>query len=457
MATKSFVLSNGDGRVTFSNSGSNGVSIEDGATNSAVRGHVSASNLYINNSLVLRNVATSVTGAFISASAGLLTASATTLTGSVMSGALGWNGTTFVATNIVAKDYSGSVPVAPDSDLSGATSGSYKYDIHVKGVANVRSGSLPVKFGGTGLSGSTYYLNNNAILKASGSATSPTISVLSASTSVSGAILTSFNNEILMMRPGEPYVRYYNVPGTYTWKKPAGVTMARVICQGGGGGGGSGQVGAPTPAYRGGGGASGGFSDFTIFLTSSNDIIVTVGSGGAGGGANASNPAADFIVSSTPNGSRGGNGGISNFGNYISASGGQGGSCGNLTAGVAGSGYTFNGGNGAAYNANAPSVINNSSGGGSGGPATQYTPGTVTIAGIPNNTRNFGYLYDSTGKQIDITFGSGSVGSVSGSGPSRPVVPTSYGAGGGGGWVNAAISAGSGGPGAGGYVLVIAW
>src|SRR5215831_6678506 len=62
-----------------------------------------------------------------------------------------------------------------------------------------------------------------------------------------------------------PNVQSFTVAGTFTWTKPAGVTLVRVICQGGGGGGASGVASAlGVAAAGGGGGTSGAYCDVTF-------------------------------------------------------------------------------------------------------------------------------------------------------------------------------------------------
>ena len=86
--------------------------------------------------------------------------------------------------------------------------------------------------------------------------------------------------------------------GTYTWTKPAGCTLVRVLVVGAGGGG----------TGHGGGGGAGGFAERWI-SSPSDTVTVTVGCRGAG---NYHHHAA-------------GNGSTSSFGSYVSASGGYGG------------------------------------------------------------------------------------------------------------------------------------
>ena len=86
--------------------------------------------------------------------------------------------------------------------------------------------------------------------------------------------------------------------GTYTWNKPSGCTMVRVIVVGGGGGG----------AGHGGGGGAGGFAEKWIANPAST-VTVTVGCRGSG----------------THHHHTGSDGATSSFGSYVSAGGGYGG------------------------------------------------------------------------------------------------------------------------------------
>lgn len=267
MAKKSFVLSNDDGRVSFSITSS--VSIDDGIT-TGIAGAISASQLYVTTLTASSLGVSNGTGSFLSASStGILARS--TLTGSFSSGALGWNGTAIVATNVIPGDYSGSSAINTD------ISGNYSDDIKVVGIGNVFSGSLPVAFGGTGLTGSQYAASNRLILKVSGS-TAPVISTLSAS--ASGTIIASGEGRFHVQPPSyQPDVRFYNTPGTHTWTRPIGARFARVILQGAGGGGG----GSWSASGNGGGGGSGAFTDLIVDVSALSSGVIVVGLGGTGG------------------------------------------------------------------------------------------------------------------------------------------------------------------------------
>lgn len=96
--------------------------------------------------------------------------------------------------------------------------------------------------------------------------------------------------------PGSDYVRVdvYDVPGSYTWLKPAGAALVEVVLVGGGGGGGGGMQ---FPAYRANGGGGGGgaaalqFVGLADAFSASETVVVGAGgSGGAGVSAILANP-----------------------------------------------------------------------------------------------------------------------------------------------------------------------
>jgi hypothetical protein len=87
--------------------------------------------------------------------------------------------------------------------------------------------------------------------------------------------------------------------GSYTWNRPAGCTMIKVIVVGAGGG----------ASCHGESGGAGGYAEKWIDVTNISSVAVTIG--GRGGGVNY--------------GSAGGDGATSSFGSYCSATGGYGG------------------------------------------------------------------------------------------------------------------------------------
>lgn len=446
MAKRSLVLSNDDGRVTFTNVDL--INIED-SSSLTIRGHISASRLSVDAlTSSAYGLTTNGTGSFVSASAAG-TFARNGLVSSFNSGALGWNGITFVSTSIIPGDYFG-FP-APNTDLSG----NYEGDIKVINVSNVSSGSLKAAYGGTGLSGSAYASSNKLILKVSGS-TNPVYSVLSAS--ASGTIIASGEGRFHVQSPSwKPDVRFYGTPGTYTWTRPIGARFARIILQGAGGGGGGGRWNATsTSAFGGGGGASGGFTDITIDVSSLLSSSVVVGAGGAGG----IGGAATVPVSTA--GSVGGNTSWTDSNTtYQSAGGGGGGTASTTTRSIAGTGLTKDGGGGSATNSAtfnvAETVYAMPSGGGKGvglnttSPARQLGGTIVPLLDPPN--KNFGYNLDTTGATIITTFISGGAGSTAAN-----IVGSngSIGAGGGGGGASTTIAS-NGGRGGDGYALIISW
>lgn len=294
----------------------------------------------------------------------------------------------------------------------------------------------------------------------------------------------------------------------YTWTKPNGCKMVRVICQGGGGAGGSGRNGnatsPPTFTYSGAGGSGGGYSDLIFSAEALSSIAITVGGGGAG----SNNPSAF-----------GSNGGQSSFGSLLFAAGGSGGQGGSTSAGAGvrtngTTGYSYTGGAGGragltsrytngdsvdlgkygAAGGGAGGATNNSAaassdgygwggwGGGvdlgntryaSGGQygASNTVNGQVINGGAPYNSIS---LFSFTGYYLNNTWNAGALpgliaGGGGGGGGRRNAQggtggPGAYGSGGGGGGYSYAPSPSTfnppvsfGGNGGGGYVLVICW
>ncbi len=107
-------------------------------------------------------------------------------------------------------------------------------------------------------------------------------------------------------------VQVFTTPGTATWTKPAGKTMALVKIWAGGNGGGSGSRLPSTQARSGGaGGTAGGFIQMFVPLsTLASTVTVTVGSGGAGGAS---------VTTDSTNGNQGGIGTPSIFGTFTAS------------------------------------------------------------------------------------------------------------------------------------------
>jgi hypothetical protein len=131
------------------------------------------------------------------------------------------------------------------------------------------------------------------------------------------------NFKVPQLTPGFSRRVVLNAAGSGTWTVPNGVTLLRATVIGGGGGG-----GGSTGAYAGGGGGAGGFASGTLSVTPGAAISYTVGAGGAGGSAGASAP----------------NGAASTFGGALSGGGGLGGQFVNASDTFGGAGGTGSGG-----------------------------------------------------------------------------------------------------------------
>lgn len=445
MAKKSIILSNGDGRVTFSNTSS--VYIED-----------SNENIFIDqltaSSITLNNVAGG--SQLISSSAG----TAGNVPAGQEGGALQWNGSAWVTSSLQVIQYSGSA--------GGDLAGTYP-DPTVVSIANVDSGTLPINHGGTGKSLES---SDKSLLLVSGSGVDAVYSTLSGT--VSGTILTNVDGQWKFMPPKyAPDVQFFTASGntyTYTWTKPEGAKMARVVCLGGGGGGARGRSDI-SPASGGGGGA-GGLSDQIIYIENISNALITIGSGGAPGiwGITSSN----YYPSS---GYGGGNSSFSSSKNYIYAEGGGGGDgvlglnpatntvmfttydMSGKVAGLGGRGNVGIGGNGATtVGINAPNTYGMPSGGGYGATTTVTASKAGTVSTTYFSMFNYGYSIDKFGNSISITMASGSNGAASAA--EVPATPLLYGAGGGGGYAsgsNGSQNLGRAASGSAGYVLVISW
>lgn len=110
----------------------------------------------------------------------------------------------------------------------------------------------------------------------------------------------------------------YDVPGTYTWNKPANLSHAIVRVLGAGGGGAAGR-GSPSDDPRTGSGGGGGYASCRIATgLMGSTVSVVVGGGGIGGAGVLANTGGTI-------GSPGTAGGLSSFGSFAIGPGGEGG------------------------------------------------------------------------------------------------------------------------------------
>jgi len=124
-----------------------------------------------------------------------------------------------------------------------------------------------------------------------------------------------------------------------TWTKPSGANFVMVEVWGAGGGGGSGRRGASSSARYGGAGGGGGGYNYRLMKASdlASTVTVTVGTGGSGGTA---------ITADSTNGNAGTTGGNTTFGSHLTGYGGIGGAGGTNSdagAGAQGGGTLFSG------------------------------------------------------------------------------------------------------------------
>lgn len=165
-----------------------------------------------------------------------------------------------------------------------------------------------------------------------------------------------------------------------TWAKPFGAVSINVQIMGGGGGGGGGARYIATTSCSGGGGGGGGGVFETNFsaIELPSTVAVTVGAGGIGGAGAINNG----------DGSAGLNGGTCNFGIYAYASGGDGGlagtNVGNAFGGAGGS-YSGNSGGSSQFSGGGSTEgggsLRGGSGGGAGGAIFSGSPQLATRGG----------------------------------------------------------------------------
>ena len=287
-------------------------------------------------------------------------------------------------------------------------------------------------------------------------------------------------------------VTTYSTPGTYSYTIPAGATQLRVMLWGAGGGGGSGARNATTGVRSGGGGGGGGsFYAFTVAAsTITSPVTVVVAAGGAGAAAQ------------TVNGTAGNNGTtqatLTSFGDFITQNGVGG--TGGVIVGTSASGGSsrpsyveIGGGNSAAGGLGSTTsdggtttigaiLFSMPTGGGGGGGRAASVFGDQR--GGNGGSKQVASSVSSVGYNIGIAGGAGAIAGVSsstagssftnnfggtggGGGAYRTAVSSTIsngsnggspgGGGGGGGASDNGFNSGSGGNGADGRVVIIAY
>ena len=154
-----------------------------------------------------------------------------------------------------------------------------------------------------------------------------------------------------------------DAPGTYVWKCPTDVNVARVICIGGGGGGGS---GISNNEESGGGGGGSGYAESFVAVTPGNEYSV---GGGGGGGSDGSGASSTF-----GGGTVVGNGGTAGAAGYNGAGGGAGGAGGGGTGQTVFAGET--GSNGVLSGSGGRGGFCQYGGIGGAGASSQYSSGS---------------------------------------------------------------------------------
>ena len=260
-------------------------------------------------------------------------------------------------------------------------------------------------------------------------------------------------------------IQIFDVPGSYSFTVPSGVTSMEVLVVGGGGGGG--QV------IGGGGGAGGLIYNSAYSVSGGQTLSITVGGGGAGAVAN------NAAYSPGVSGSQGGNSVLSGgSGGTLTAVGGGGGANYNGNSSVGGSG----GGGGAGGSGSGPSAgtagqgntggtrdssSNNGGGGGgaggagvSGGSGSGGTGGAGLSYSITGISKVYaaggggGVRITSSGTNTPGAGGSSNVGGQGASGPGGQGTDGTGSGGGGGGWYDSNSTAGAGGRGGHGTVVL---
>lgn len=146
----------------------------------------------------------------------------------------------------------------------------------------------------------------------------------------------------------------FNVPGTYSWTAPRGVTSINVVCIGGGGSGGGADGGG------GGGGGLGYLNSYPVVPGNSYTVVVGAGGAAANPGQNGNNGGDSYFISSVVLVGGGGSGG-----NSLNAPGGTG--VGGAGGGAGGSGGGGGGGGAGGVGGNCGTSGFGSQAGGGGG------------------------------------------------------------------------------------------
>ena len=221
-------------------------------------------------------------------------------------------------------------------------------------------------------------------LKSANSSIPSSILLGSGSTSTSTSLPTVFQSP-----------KKFEIPGTYSWTVPPGITSICIEVWSGGGGGGGASYGGLA-----GGGGGGGYAYQCFTVVPSTTYTINVGSGGIGG------------TNASTDGTAGGN---SSFGNLMNVIGGAGGgkNSGGPTDGVGGAGgsssctfsITGNNGSNGTWSATAPSNGNGGNGANGGNGGKTIAVGSGQPGDIPGGA-------GSGGRNANANGGAGARGQV---------------------------------------------